>query len=157
VYTVPVTEASVNVEICPGDVNYIAYRADWLLGLYNDTKNRWAVYAIIAHEVGHYFLAHDRKAVGSNQTIELEADRYAGEVLAKMGVSLKDAQAAFRSSLMNSTDETHPRMRPRVRSKVRVMHTYSLDLRQKVVAAVERGDYHHRGCRRLLRRRPHLR
>src|ERR671912_2168910 len=31
-------------------------------------------------------------------------------------------------------------MRPWIRSKVREMRAYSLDLRQKVVAAVERGD-----------------
>lgn len=32
-------------------------------------------------------------------------------------------------------------MRPKLRSKVRGMRAYPLDLRQKVVAAVERGDF----------------
>lgn len=114
VYTVPVIEADVNVEICPGEVNYIAYRAEWLLRLHNDTRNKWAVYAVIAHEIGHYALGHDRNSVGSNHKIELEADEYAGEVLAKMNVSLEDAQAAFRSRLMNPTDETHPPINQRL-------------------------------------------
>lgn len=108
VYTVPV-EDDINVEICPGDVNYIAYNADWLKSLYYETNSKWALYAIIAHEIGHYVLAHDRTAVGSDPKIELEADEYAGEILAKMGACLSDAQAAFNSRIMqNQKGESHP-------------------------------------------------
>jgi hypothetical protein len=109
IYTIPVLE-HINVEICPGEVNYIAYNADWLLNFYSDTSNRWALYAVIAHEVGHYILAHDRRSAGSNPKVEQEADEYAGEVLAKMGASLEEAQSAYHASEMQPTslDGTHP-------------------------------------------------
>jgi len=108
VYTVPVIDSKVNVEICPGDVNYIVYNAAWVKALYEETNNMWVLYAVIAHEVGHYVRNHDRTATGSNINIELEADEYAGEVLAKMGASLEDAQAAFKSEKMQSHSHTHP-------------------------------------------------
>ena len=108
IYTIPVIE-DINVEICPGDVNYIAYNADWLKALDREANNQWAIYAIIAHEIGHYVLAHDRTAVGSDPTIELQADEYAGEVLAKMGACLSDAQAAFNSRIMQrQRGDSHP-------------------------------------------------
>lgn len=108
IYTVPV-EDEINVEICPGAVDYIAYNAAWLTTLYKETNNQWALYAVIAHEIGHYTLSHDRTSLGSERALELEADEYAGEVLAKMGASLADAQAAYRSRIMDSqADHTHP-------------------------------------------------
>jgi hypothetical protein len=115
IYTVPV-EDDINVQICPGDVNYIVYNAAWLKAIYDETNNLWAVYAIIAHEIGHYVLAHDRKALGSNPKIELEADEYAGEILAKMRACLSDAQAAYRSRIMgsNQASHTHPPINQRL-------------------------------------------
>ena len=107
VYTLPVTNTNVNVEICPGDKNYIVYNSDWIRSLYNETKNRWVLYAVMAHEIGHYVRGHQHTRVGSNPDIEIEADEYAGEVLAKMGASLDDAQAAFRSDKMRSETATH--------------------------------------------------
>lgn len=108
IYTVPV-EDDINVEICPGAVDYIAYNATWLTTLYNETNNQWALYAVIAHETGHYALSHDRTSLGSDPAIELEADEYAGEVLAKMGASLSNAQTAYRSRIMDAReDHTHP-------------------------------------------------
>jgi len=106
IYLIPV-EDNINVQICPGDVNYIAYNGKWLERIYDETKTPWALYAIIAHEIGHYVKAHDRTSLGSNPQIELEADEYAGEVLAKMGACLSDAQAAYRSKLMGANQESH--------------------------------------------------
>ena len=108
VYTLPVTNTNVNIEICPGDTNYIIYNANWVKALYNETKNRWVLYAVMAHEIGHYVLGHQHTRPGSTPTTELEADEYAGEVLAKMGASLKDAQAAYESEIMKPPSLTHP-------------------------------------------------
>ncbi|HEX8378754.1 MAG TPA: M48 family metalloprotease, partial [Pedobacter sp.] len=81
IYTVPVVD-DINVQICPaGTVNYIAYNGRWLEALYEETKSRWALYAIIAHEIGHYVKAHNLTSLGSDPKIELEADEYAGEIL----------------------------------------------------------------------------
>ena len=116
-YALPVTDTP-NVEICPADggMNYIAYNANWLLAVYKDTNSKWTLYAIIAHELGHYARAHDRISIGSNPKIELAADEYAGEVLAKMRASLQDALAAFHSDKIGDHrgDDSHPSLRKRL-------------------------------------------
>ncbi|HBB95637.1 MAG TPA: hypothetical protein DC054_09620 [Blastocatellia bacterium] len=96
---VPVTE-KINVQICPGDHNYIAFYYPWLDQLYSETKSNWALYGIFAHEIGHYALNHDRTSLGSQPRIELEADEFAGLILAEMGASLEEAQTAYRSNTM---------------------------------------------------------
>jgi hypothetical protein len=116
VYTIPVTDKKVNVEICPGDTNYIIYNADWVKALYDETNNSWVLYAVMAHEIGHYVLGHQHTELGSRPEIELEADEYAGKVLAKMGASLQDAQAAFRSEKMKPKSHTHPPINERLKA-----------------------------------------
>lgn len=116
IYTVPVTDKKVNVEICPGDKNYIVYNADWVVSLLQETNNQWVLYAIMAHEIGHYVLGHQHTAVTSGPEIELEADEYAGGVLARMKASLADAQAAFRSNKTNSESHTHPPIHQRLKA-----------------------------------------
>jgi hypothetical protein len=107
-YTVPV-ENDINVEICPGDVNYIAYNAAWIKAFYRDTDTQWALYGVIAHEVGHYVLNHDRTEIGSDPKIEIAADEYAGGVLAKMCASLSEAQSAYNSKIMQEQPgDSHP-------------------------------------------------
>lgn len=99
------------MQICPGDGgrNYIAFSPTWLKKVYDETQNKWALYGIIAHEIGHYVKGHQNTAVGSNHTVELEADEYAGVILAKMGASLLNAQTAYRSKIMASLEShTHP-------------------------------------------------
>ncbi len=111
IYTVPVTNADVSVEICPSDGgrNYIAYSPAWLQKIYDETKNPWVLYAVIAHEVGHYDLNHDRKSLGSTREVELEADEFAGRILALMDASLPDAKAAYESEVMIPwRTRTHP-------------------------------------------------
>jgi hypothetical protein len=97
-------------------MNYIAYNANWLLSVYQDTNSKWTLYAIISHEVGHYVHAHDRRSVGSNHKIELVADEYAGEILAKMGAPLLEVLAAYRSDKIGDHrgDDTHPPMNERL-------------------------------------------
>ena len=114
ILTVPVTNDWVNVEICPGDVNYIAYNAKWVISLYKETHSLWVLYALMAHEIGHYVKGHALTAVGSNPKVELEADEYAGEILAKMGARLDDAQAAFKSEKMRSEGHSHPQIDQRL-------------------------------------------
>lgn len=58
------------------------------------TGSNWAAYAIVAHEMAHIALNHFGKlstSAGSHKRIELEADEWAGTVLAKLGASLAEA------------------------------------------------------------------
>lgn len=117
-YVVPVTDTP-NVEICPADggMNYLAYNANWLLSVYQDTNSKWTLYAIIAHEVGHFARGHDRTSLGSNHNIESVADEYAGEVLAKMGATLPESLAAYNSDKIGDHrgDDTHPPLGERLK------------------------------------------
>lgn len=117
IYTIPV-EDEINVLICPSDggMNFIAFSAAWLKRIYDQTNSRWTLYGIIAHEIGHYALNHDRTHVSSDHDIELEADRYAGEILAQMGASEDQAQTAYKSDLMRYPHniDTHPPIEQRL-------------------------------------------
>jgi hypothetical protein len=109
---VPVTE-KINVQICPGDHNYIAFYYPWLEQVYSETNSNWALFGIFAHEIGHYALNHDRTSLGSKPRLELEADEFAGLILAEMGASLEEAQTAYRSPTMwingvVTHNSTHP-------------------------------------------------
>ena len=117
IYTIPV-EDPINVLICPSDggMNYIAFSAVWLKKIYDQTSSRWALYGIIAHEIGHYALNHDRTHVRSDPKIEIEADRYAGEILGRMGADEVQALAAYNSDLMRyqHNSDTHPAIEKRL-------------------------------------------
>lgn len=51
----------------------------------------WFDISVLAHEVGHHINGHTAGYNGSSWEAELEADRFAGFVVGKLGGSLKDA------------------------------------------------------------------
>lgn len=71
--------------------------------------NPWAPISIMAHEIGHHLSGHTLMAGGSQPPIELEADKFSGFVLYRMGASLSDAQHAM-SALVPADlrSSTHP-------------------------------------------------
>jgi Tfp pilus assembly protein PilF len=93
-------ENSDNAEACPSDggKNYIAFKTEWLQGLYDETNNEWSIYAVLAHEIGHFALNHDR--VPYEPKLEKQADEYAGKILSLMGANLEDTLLTFRSRHM---------------------------------------------------------
>jgi tetratricopeptide (TPR) repeat protein len=87
-----------NAEACPSDggKNYVAFKTEWLQGLYNETNNEWVIYAVLAHEIGHFALGHEK--VAYKPELEEQADEYAGRILAMMGASLENTLSVFRSA-----------------------------------------------------------
>lgn len=71
--------------------------------------NPWAPISIMAHEIGHHLSGHTILPGGSQPPIELEADKFSGFVLYRMGASLSDAQHAM-SALVPADvrSRTHP-------------------------------------------------
>jgi hypothetical protein len=71
--------------------------------------NPWAPISIMAHEIGHHLSGHTIMPGGSQPPIELEADKFSGFVLYRMGASLSDAQHAM-SALVPAElrSRTHP-------------------------------------------------
>ena len=68
----------------------------------------WAAVSIMAHEIGHHLSGHTLTPGGSQPPTELEADRFSGFVLFKMGATLGDAQAAISTLVREADGPTHP-------------------------------------------------
>ncbi len=91
---------------------YIVYDKAFMQAIENSASNDWASASILAHEIGHHLQGHTLRATdkAESRRMELEADRFSGFVMQKLGASLKDAQAAM--SVLNSpiddSNSTHP-------------------------------------------------
>jgi hypothetical protein len=72
------------------------------------TNTDWSAISILAHEIGHHLQGHTLLRGGSRPEIELQADRYSGYVLQRMGASLDEAQIAMRNLGSQSGSATHP-------------------------------------------------
>ena len=89
----------------------IVYDADffsWVEGSPN-----WRETGIMAHEVGHHLGGHTRTDNATQHAQELEADRFAGFVLAKLGASLPQA-TRWAQDLSEEGAESHPPRRQRL-------------------------------------------
>jgi hypothetical protein len=88
----------------------IAFNRDFLGVVERATGgNRWAPVSIMAHEIGHHLSGHTITPGGSQPPTELEADKFSGFVLYKMGASLVDAQKAMATLVAEGPDgATHP-------------------------------------------------
>ncbi|MEZ4982432.1 MAG: hypothetical protein R2769_12785 [Saprospiraceae bacterium] len=78
-------------------VRYIVYDPIFMEGIQKNAKTNWTSISILAHEVGHHLNGHTLTVGNNAQTRgeELEADEFSGFILAKIGSSLEQAQAAM--------------------------------------------------------------
>lgn len=90
-------------------VRVIAYSRSFMEQVRTATENNdWASISIMAHEIGHHLSGHTLMPGGSQPPIELEADKFSGYVLFKMGASLPDAQKAIATLVPEEDGPTHP-------------------------------------------------
>jgi hypothetical protein len=68
----------------------------------------WPAISIMAHEIGHHLSGHTLMPGGSQPPIELEADKFSGFVLFKMGAALPDAERAIATLVPEADGPTHP-------------------------------------------------
>ncbi len=95
----------------------IAFNPDFIELVRRETGgNPWAAVSIMAHEVGHHLAGHTIQPGGSQPPIELEADKFSGFVLYKMGASRQDTLKAIQTLVPESVrhDSTHPGRAQRV-------------------------------------------
>lgn len=95
----------------------IAFNPDFIELVRRETGgNPWAAVSIMAHEVGHHLAGHTIQPGGSQPPIELEADKFSGFVLYKMGASRQDTLTAIQTLVPESVrhDSTHPGRAQRV-------------------------------------------
>jgi hypothetical protein len=82
----------------------IVYSNAWLKKLTDSAESKWAIYAVLAHEIAHHLNGDTMTKAGTytqrtaeqNHKQELAADYWAGFALAKLGASLDETTAAVR-------------------------------------------------------------
>jgi tetratricopeptide (TPR) repeat protein len=107
-------------------IRYILYDKEFMRSI-NSRTNNWSSLAIFAHEVGHHINGHaldltmyaggvvEAKSLANKRKQELEADEFAGFVMARLGASLDNALAFTRVfKEKDDTYDTHPSKSKRV-------------------------------------------
>ncbi|TWF47653.1 TPM domain-containing protein [Neorhizobium alkalisoli] len=102
----------------------------------------WPGTSILAHEIGHHLSGHTLLPGGSQPPIELEADKFSGFVLFKMGASLAEAEKAIATLIPEADGPTHPGRKKRL-AAIKAGWAQSCEQQQKncgddqVIAAAE--------------------
>jgi len=86
----------------------ILYSQSFVSDIVRSTGTQWAATSIMAHEVGHHLSGHTLEKTGSRPDVELEADKFSGFTLYKMGATLEEAKAAMESAASSRGSSTHP-------------------------------------------------
>ena len=87
---------------------YILYNPTYITSLNNISKNKWAVMALLAHEIGHHLNGHTIRKGGSTPELELQADEFAGFILHKLGATLQQSQNVMHLIAKTKESKTHP-------------------------------------------------
>ena len=107
-------------------IRYILYDKEFMQSI-NSKTNNWSSLAILAHEIGHHINGHalditmylggvvEAESLANQRKQELEADEFAGFVLARLGADLNSA-LAFTEIFIEKDDtyDTHPTKSKRV-------------------------------------------
>lgn len=104
-----------NFIIIPGDVEdviayiennerVLSYNPNFMKQVQNDSN--WVGISVLARQIGHHLGNHELKNGKPSAEEELDADRYAGFVLQKMGATMQDAIHALEEGLKDKTDFT---------------------------------------------------
>ena len=93
---------------------YIFYNAVFIKQIAARTNSYWSLVAILAHEVGHHVRFHT-VIDGRDHDFELEADYQAGFILRRMGATLEETQAVYRT-FPEAETRTHPGRAQRLQS-----------------------------------------
>ena len=108
-YTIRAANVSNALASTEGGQRYILYNTTFLENFKRDAQTQWAAYCVLAHEIGHHLNNHDftETDVKKRKLLELAADRFAGNILQKMGATLAEAQAGINTFSLDET-KTHP-------------------------------------------------
>jgi hypothetical protein len=87
---------------------YILYNPEYISWINNITNDKWAAFALLAHEIGHHLNGHTIRRSGSRPVLELEADEFAGFVMYKLGASLEQSQEVMNFIAKTTASKTHP-------------------------------------------------
>lgn len=91
-----------------GGSRRVLYNPDFLDHLAGMAASRWAPISVLAHEIGHHLNGHTIGSGGSRPALELEADKFSGFILQRLGASLKDATVTIETLAPQADTQTHP-------------------------------------------------
>jgi len=91
-----------------GSTRFIEFNPSFIHQLKSSSGTNWAVYSVLAHEIGHHLQGHTLSNTGSRPNIELEADEYSGFILASMGAKKDEALVAMKVFGSDRGSSTHP-------------------------------------------------
>lgn len=109
---------------------YILYDRKFIKSLTTGSNKYWSNMFILAHEIGHHINGHsldillyvnnviDPKSLNEKRNQELEADEFAGFVLAKLGATLNETSKVLLNipQITNERSSTHPSRDKRIMS-----------------------------------------
>jgi len=92
---------------------YIEYNPQFMSRVKDRTKSDWGSLSVLAHEIGHHLSGHtlakrNQNKKEENLKEELDADRFSGFIMYKMGATLDEAKLALSTVQLNSNPQTHP-------------------------------------------------
>ncbi len=87
---------------------YVAYNPAFMVRVKVGTKSDWGAISVLAHEIGHHLSGHTLIRRRRDPQEELDADRFSGFILYKMGATLDEAKSCINNVQLNSNPETHP-------------------------------------------------
>jgi len=105
--SVPNASAFVDCDVNGNCKRYILYNQEFMENLKDQTNSHFAEYAVLCHEIGHHLSGHTITNSGKNYDLELEADKFAGFMLFKLGLTLDEAKKTY-SNLPIDGSSTHP-------------------------------------------------
>jgi hypothetical protein len=92
-------------------IRWIVYDNDFLENLDAYASTKWASISVLAHEIGHHYYNHVIKNQGSTIPSEIEADKFSGYVMQKLGATVEQAKAAMEKIGTDRASATHPAKR----------------------------------------------
>jgi hypothetical protein len=95
---------------------YILYNPEFITGVNNATKDKWAFIFLLSHEIGHHLNGHTLKNAVNRWPLELEADEFAGFVLKKLGATLEQAELVMNYIAEIEASKTHPARADRIQA-----------------------------------------
>jgi len=93
---------------------WVLYNINFMQEMEEKTGSQWAAYSIMAHEIGHHLSGHTLTGLGSRPKTELEADKYSGFIMNRLGATLKEAQMTMQIVGTENESSTHPAKRDRL-------------------------------------------
>ena len=96
------------------DKRYILYNQKFMEDVRARTKSKYGPLSILSHEIAHHLAGHTLLDPAARPELELEADRFSGFIMAKMGATMNDACLAIEAYIGNTASTTHPGKRTRL-------------------------------------------